>query len=234
MKNIKTYEGFISKDNLDKNYKKINNDYIKPNVKSDNNFDVTTDYLTNKEDIEKWLTKMKITNFTINDDLTVDVNSFVDISHKDLNIIPVQFNNVSGAFNCAYNNLTSLKGCPKTCLRFHCNDNKLKTLEYIPDEIITTLSIYSNNFTDITDLKPTYIINKNLHYQNPVMKSSGGGHTLLMYINKNVLYNYFDYWLEKYPQLYKMIDKVGFANIEKDTLKDKYSYLTNSQNFDLL
>jgi hypothetical protein len=53
---------------------------------------------TSKQEVESILKKYKITNYTINDDLSVDVDGDVDLSHKMLSSIPVNFGKVSGGF----------------------------------------------------------------------------------------------------------------------------------------
>ncbi len=64
-------------------------------------------------DIESILKRYNIKNRTINEDGTVDVDGSVDLYEKGLTKIPVKFRNVSGGFFCGFNQLTSLKGCPK-------------------------------------------------------------------------------------------------------------------------
>ena len=44
-----------------------------------------------REEVESWLVLMKIKNYVINEDLTVDVNGDVDIFLKDLKDMPIQF-----------------------------------------------------------------------------------------------------------------------------------------------
>ena len=66
--------------------------------------------------IKKWLDEHRIINYTINDDLTIDVNGYVDLRHYKEKQLPdyIQFGKVTWHFyilNCP--NLTSLKGCPK-------------------------------------------------------------------------------------------------------------------------
>lgn len=56
---------------------------------------------------------MKITNYNINEDMSVDGDDHVIISHMDILSIPIQFNVVSGDFYCRANMLTSLKGAPR-------------------------------------------------------------------------------------------------------------------------
>jgi hypothetical protein len=87
----------------------------------------------NKREIEEWLAKYNIRNYTINDDLTVDVNDNVYITHNNITELPFKFGKVTGYFHylsqapSLYNcpdyvgdyadvfstKLTSLEGCPK-------------------------------------------------------------------------------------------------------------------------
>lgn len=69
--------------------------------------------LRSKEDIEKWLIYHEIKNYTINDDLTVDVKDNVILEYQNFEYFPVKFNKVGGNFNC-YNcvNLMTLEGAP--------------------------------------------------------------------------------------------------------------------------
>ena len=64
-----------------------------------------------KTKTKAWLNEMEVENFTINDDLTVDVNGNVNLFGKGLTSLPVQFGKVKGYFSCSNNQLTSL-GCP--------------------------------------------------------------------------------------------------------------------------
>ena len=91
---------------------------------------------------------MKIKNYVINEDLTVDVNEYVNISYKNLKEIPIRFGIINGGFNCNSNHLTSLKGCPqKISGTFYCVDNKLINLEYCPEIINDDFSCSDNNLT---------------------------------------------------------------------------------------
>ncbi|MFW6130870.1 MAG: hypothetical protein ACOC56_06750, partial [Atribacterota bacterium] len=92
--------------------------------------------LKTKKEIKKWLDKHQITNYTINDDLTVDVDENVDLSHRNLTEMPIQFNKVNGTFYCTYNQLTSLVGAPKKVFGyFYCSNNKLTSLEGAPEKV---------------------------------------------------------------------------------------------------
>jgi hypothetical protein len=82
--------------------------------------------------ITKWLDEMGVTNYTINDDLTIDINGDVDLSHRDLDKFPsyVKFGRVGGYFDCSSNQLVSLNGSPiKVCGNFSCSNNKEKFRE---------------------------------------------------------------------------------------------------------
>ena len=89
-----------------------------------------------KQQIIKWLDKYNIKNYHINDNLTVDVDDYVDLSFKELTEIPFQFGKVKGGFNCSYNRLKLLKGCPEIVNgHFWCDNNKLTSLKGCPEEI---------------------------------------------------------------------------------------------------
>jgi hypothetical protein len=82
--------------------------------------------------IEKWLDEMEVENYTINDDLSINVKGNVYLQRKDLFEFPmfIKFNRVQGYFACAYNNLTSLKGCPNIVDSwFSCAYNNLSSLD---------------------------------------------------------------------------------------------------------
>lgn len=98
-----------------------------------------------EEEIHKICIEYNITNYTINtEDGSIDVNGNVDLSHKNLNKIPLQFRNVSGFFDVCKNNLTSLKGSPIKCGYFYCSRNLLTSLEYGPKEVIFQYDCYHN------------------------------------------------------------------------------------------
>ena len=90
-----------------------------------------------------------IENYTVNDDGSIDVNGSVDLYGYQLTELPLVFNKVTGNFDCDYNNLTSLKGCPRWvggC--FSCNKNQLTSLEFSPDYVGGSFDCYTNQLTD--------------------------------------------------------------------------------------
>ena len=110
-------------------------------------------FLTSKKDIKNWLDDMDIDNYTINDDLTIDVDGDVDLNNKKLEKIPVKFKSVGGYFNCGYNQLTSLKGSPESVGgSFYCNNNKLTSLEGCPESVGGHFNCNSNPIEEVYNL----------------------------------------------------------------------------------
>ena len=75
--------------------------------------------------IEETCRKYGISNYTINDDGSIDVNNEVFIAARGLTELPLKFNKVSWNFDCSANKLTTLEGSPKSVGGyFKCNVNK--------------------------------------------------------------------------------------------------------------
>jgi len=95
---------------------------------------VGSNFPTSREEVIEVCEKYEIKNYTINDDLSIDVNRDVRLYSKNLEYLPLKFNYVSGYFSCHSNELVSLKGCPQTVGGdFDCSDNKLTDLEHFPE-----------------------------------------------------------------------------------------------------
>jgi len=87
-----------------------------------------------KEEVSGWLNEMEINNYTINENLKVDVAGDVNLDSRELTEIPVQFGKVSGNFSCHINELTSLKGSPEFVGGdFGCCLNQLTSLQGCPE-----------------------------------------------------------------------------------------------------
>jgi hypothetical protein len=121
--------------------------------------------------IDEICREYRITNYTINDDGTIDVDGDVVLYKSGLKEFPLTFNRVDGDFSCSKNKLTSLKGCPKwvggdfdvadnslTNLEggpdyvggyFSCDNNKLTSLEFSPDYVGDYFNCGDNNLTDL-------------------------------------------------------------------------------------
>jgi hypothetical protein len=107
-------------------------------------------FLESKQDIDSICKKFNITNYTINDDGTIDVEGNVNLSSRGLTKLPLKFRNVSGDFYCSYNKLTTLEGSPSSVGgRFYCSDNKLTTLEGSPSSVRGDFYCYNNKLTTL-------------------------------------------------------------------------------------
>jgi hypothetical protein len=89
--------------------------------------------------------KYKIIDYTINDDLSIDVDGGVYLNRRYLEYLPLRFNYVNDYFNCSYNKLKTLEGCPQVVGgTFNCYFNKLKTLEGCPQTISGSFNCSDN------------------------------------------------------------------------------------------
>lgn len=83
--------------------------------------------------LNRKLKNLKISNYKINSDGTVDVDGDVDLSYGDLTELPVKFGKINGDFDCCRNSLTSFKGCPTNVNGdFFCYNNNLSSFEGCP------------------------------------------------------------------------------------------------------
>jgi hypothetical protein len=90
----------------------------------------------NNSHIDTICKEYNIINYTINSDNSVDVDGDVKLCGKKLESIPLNFNIVNGYFDCSWNHLTSLKGCPvRVGGGFYCYSNKLTSLKYSPQYV---------------------------------------------------------------------------------------------------
>ena len=121
--------------------------------------------------IDRMCSEYDIENYTINKDGTIDVDGDVEFGYLNIRHLPLQFNRVSGSFNCSGNKLISLNGSPKevgelfycennrlTSLKggpskvgedFDCDDNKLTTLEFGPNTVGGYYYCKSNKLVDV-------------------------------------------------------------------------------------
>lgn len=106
----------------------INAEHYKNKTKNCNH----TAFFDNKNDIINWLEKLNIKEYTIDNELVVDVQGDVLLEYCK-SFIPVQFGIINGNFNCCDLELSSLKGSPREVYGdFNCSFNKLKSLEHCP------------------------------------------------------------------------------------------------------
>jgi len=133
---------------------------------------------TTREEVIQVCKKYKIIDYTINDDLSIDVDSYVRLDSKNLEYLPLRFNYVSGDFNCSFNKLKTLEGCPQTLGKsFFCNDNKLESLEGCP-QIVNDDFDCSDNYL-ITLKGCPQIVGYDFHcYDNKLVSLEGCPQTI--------------------------------------------------------
>jgi len=97
--------------------------------------------------IKKWLDQHSIKSYKIKKDGTINVYSSVNSNSFGLTEFPnyIQFDRVYGSFDIAYNNFTSLRGCPTYVRKnFWCLRNKLTSLEYAPKKVGESFICWGN------------------------------------------------------------------------------------------
>ena len=94
--------------------------------------------------------KYNITNYTINEDGSIDVDGDIRICDTDLTKLPLKFGKVSGNFDCCRNKLMSLDGCPSYVERtFNCDRNKLTNLIGCPSYVGGNFYCRENKLTSL-------------------------------------------------------------------------------------
>ena len=130
----------------------------------------STNFPTTKEEVIEVCEKYDIRKYTINDDLSIDVDGDVNLKGEGLEYLPLKFNYVSGYFGCSYNDLVSLKGSPQTVSGdFYCNSNILETFEGSPKVVGGDFMCNNNELKDLEhfpevsdyiniDINPVYLL----------------------------------------------------------------------------
>jgi hypothetical protein len=113
-----------------------------------------------KQEIEDLCSKYGVTNYQIRDDGSIDVVGDVDLRYKlgDLKQLPLNFNKIIGDFNCCWNKLTTLEGCPKYAWWFDCSSNPLISLEHSPKKVGDFVCRSSYYLTSLEGLESNYIV----------------------------------------------------------------------------
>lgn len=103
-----------------------------------------------EEDIKDWCEDAfklkKIGKYTINKDLSVDVDGDVNLrSLKGFKRLPVKFNKVTGYFDCKSIGLVSLQGSPEYVGNyFNCGNNEITSMKgapsYVGDDFLMLLN----------------------------------------------------------------------------------------------
>lgn len=118
----------------------------------DNNLN-SNQFFTERDQVEIWLYKHKVTNYIICQDLTVDVEGNLELRNKNITYLPIQFGQVAGSCDISQNKLTSLKGVPHEIGgHLWCHDNLLTNLKHFPQKIRGELQAQNNQLTNIDDI----------------------------------------------------------------------------------
>jgi len=132
-----------------------------------------------------------IENYTIKPDGSIDVDGDVYLSGRRLFSLPLKFKTVSGSFNCASNDLTSLKGSPtEVGENFNCSNNELSSLEGGPT---TVGGYFATSYNKLTSLvgSPITVGGDFGCSQNQLVSTYAGSADLeiggCVYISENVL-----------------------------------------------
>lgn len=100
-----------------------------------------------QERIRKWLDDHEVTNYTINQDNTVDVAGNLILNGLRFKKLPVTFNKVDGNIYLASSLLESLEGLPSVVHGdLHLNATKLRTTKGMPSQINGSLDISGSEF----------------------------------------------------------------------------------------
>jgi len=104
----------------------------------------------NESNIHDVCREYGITNYTINDDGSIDGDGDVYLSNSNLTKLPLNFNHISGDFNCQVNKLTSLEGAPKEVDGdFYCDENQLISLKGAPLSVGGVFNCRHNKLTSL-------------------------------------------------------------------------------------
>ena len=91
---------------------------------------------TTEDQIIELCKKYNIQNYSINPELSIDVEGDVTLNSLKLPSLPLRFSRVGGNFRCYDNHLTTLEGSPREVEgSFICFSNRLTTLEGSPREV---------------------------------------------------------------------------------------------------
>ena len=143
---------------------------------------------TTREEVIEVCNRYRINNYTINDDLSIDVEGHVNLAYKNLEYLPLRFNYVSGDFSCYDNKLKTLEGCPQTVSgSFDCSNNKLESLEGCPQTVDGNFDCYRNKLITLEG-SPSVVNGNLICYVNELETLEGSPKTIngnfLCFVNK--------------------------------------------------
>ena len=133
-----------------------------------------------------WLESHKIRNYTLNNDLSIDVYGKVEI-YEDLPEY-IQFNNIYDDFTVLFENVTSMKGFPKYVEKsFFISNTKIEILDNCPEEVNDFEIILNKKLKKIESL-PKKINGISRFYQNG-KRATGEIYRKLCSVTKDKVYD---------------------------------------------
>jgi hypothetical protein len=180
--------------------------------------------LQTKEEIEQWLDELNIPSYSyeINDDLTIDAFEPINISHKELKTIPVQFNKVYGGFYCRDNQLSSLLGVPFYVYgSFSCQNNPLINHSYLPYHVT---EFECSGVIDLRHLMNMKLERRFMHFCHT--KNEQIQELEHLYTHPNHAY-FLDIRCEAFNQLIDTVKEKHFLEHSmEEVIKDSYKHKT--------
>lgn len=136
----------------------------------DNIYDFLNTYnkIYDKNQIEEFLLDCGLSrdHFRVFNDLSVDVYTHMDLSHKKLVKIPFKFNRITSNFDCSFNNLLTLENSPLTVHGyFNCSYNDLTNLKNGPYYVSKSYNCCYNKLTSLAG-SPIRVDYFNCSYNN--------------------------------------------------------------------
>ena len=119
-------------------------------IKKFHQFKESISFPTSEDQVVQLCKEYNIRNYSINPDLSIDVEGSVNLDGLDLRSLPLRFSRVNGSFYCQNNYLTTLEGCPREVGEdFDCSYNQLTTLDGGPIEVGVHFDCYDNPVSEI-------------------------------------------------------------------------------------
>lgn len=149
-------------------------------------------FFKTEKEVNRWLIDYGISDYTINSDLTVDVDGEVNLDSKCLKFLPVQFGKIRDYFFIDDNGLKNLKGCPIEIKgEFSCSKNDIYNLYGFPKNIESTIFFDKNPISKFFQLiKWKYTENNNKFSISDNMESDNRFKKFIEYlIEYNVIVN---------------------------------------------
>lgn len=124
-------------------------------------------------------------NYTINDDMEIDVDGSVYIQNRNIENFPdyIQFGKVKDCFsvcgearghNTTMAPMNTLRGCPYSCKTFICELLSIKSLEYCPHTVMNNFICSKNHYLESLEGAPEQVSSFNCSFST-MLKSLKGG-----------------------------------------------------------